>query len=132
MPKPRIRLSPGEWEIMQVLWSRKKAMSVRDVLQLIYPNSEKAYTTVQTVLNNLEQKGALRKEKIGLVNFYKATKPKKDAVRDETKSFVKRVFQGSFQDLANYLIESESLTPDDIDQLKQLIRDREEQQDAAK
>ncbi len=127
MPKQVARLSPGEWEIMQVIWKRKPAMSVRQVLEIACPRSEKAYTTIQTVMNNLEQKGYLKRDKIGLVNFYKSTRSRKDTVKKETQTFVKKVFDGSFQALANYLVESDSLNPENIAQLKKMIRDKEKE-----
>ena len=102
-------------------------MSVRQVLEIACPRSEKAYTTIQTVMNNLEQKGYLKKDKLGLVNFYKSTRSRKDTVKKETQTFVKKVFDGSFQALANYLVESDSLNPENIAQLKKMIRDKEKE-----
>ena len=45
------RLTPAEWEIMTAVWRLDGPVSVRDVLESAYPNGEKAYTTVQTVMN---------------------------------------------------------------------------------
>jgi len=125
--RKQVRLSPGEWDIIRALWDSRERMTVREVLQTIYPNNERAHTTVQTVMNNLEQKGFLAKKKIGLVNFYKPKIKRGEAVRRETQSFVKKVFDGSFQDLANYLVESDNLTLKDIEQLKKLIQSKEEE-----
>ena len=65
------KLTPVEWEIMDTIWARKKPSSVRDVCQQTYPNGEKAYTTIQTIMNTLEKKKLLRRKKTGLVNFYR-------------------------------------------------------------
>jgi len=120
-------LTPLEWEIMSIVWEFKKAPSVRDVLETAYPNREKAYTTVQTVMNNLEAKDFLKKEKIGLVNFYKPVKKRDTVIKKETSRFVDKVFGGSFQSLANYLVASESLSDEEIADLKQLISDHEQE-----
>ena len=125
MKKSKLDLSPLEWEIMEIIWDFKHNPSVRDVLDTAYPNKEKAYTTVQTVMNNLEIKGFLTKEKIGLVNFYKPTKKRKEMLSKETSHFVQRVFGGSFHCLANYLIDSDTLTSEEIDDLKKLIDNKE-------
>ena len=37
--------------------------TVRNVLERAYPNGEKAYTTVQTVMNTLQKKKLLRRKK---------------------------------------------------------------------
>ncbi len=121
------KLSAGEWDVMEVIWRHQRPITVREVLQILCPKSEKAYTTIQTVMNNLEKKGFLVKEKIGLVNFYRTTVRRKEAVTEATKTFVKRVFSGSFHDLANYLIKSDKLDLDDIAKLKRLISDKEKE-----
>ncbi len=115
------RLSPLEWDIMETIWQLGGSPSVRDVLESMYPRGGKAYTTIQTVMNNLERKGFLRKNKIGLVNFYRPAKKRMDVVRRETNRFVDNVFGGSFQALAGYLIQSDTLTQDEIDALKNLM-----------
>jgi predicted transcriptional regulator len=85
-------LSPLEWEIMDVIWNHNKQISVREVLKSRYPSGEKAYTTVQTVMNNLEKKGFLTTQKIGMVNFYQPLYKRINAVQNETSRFVKRVY----------------------------------------
>ena len=115
------RLSPLEWEIMEVIWQLGGAPSVREVLERAYPRGEKAYTTIQTVMNHLEDKGFLRKKKVGLVNFYRPVKKRTEMVRRETDRFVQNVFGGSFQALAGYLIQSDSLSEAEIDNLQRLI-----------
>ena len=99
---------------MEIIWDLRKNPSVREVLETAYSDGEKAYTTVQTVMNNLEIKGFLIKEKIGMVNFYKPIKKRKDMLNKETKHFVQRVFGGSFHNLANYLIDSDALSQEEI------------------
>jgi len=121
----RSRLSRLEWEIMSVIWELDGAPSVRDVLERAYPNGEKAYTTIQTVMNNLERKGFLRKKKIGLVNFYQPAGKRQEAVKDETNDFVEKVFGGSFLAMANHLVRSGALTREEVNDLKHLIHKKE-------
>jgi len=121
----KFNLSALEWEIMEVIWQIGGTPSVRQVLETVYPNGEKAYTTVQTVMNNLENKGFLKKEKIGLVNFYHPQKKKDDIVLKETSNFVHKVFNGSFQALANYIVTSNSLSEEEIADLKNMINNHE-------
>ena len=125
--KKKHNLSALEWEIMEVIWRIGGVPSVRQVLETAYPNGEKAYTTVQTVMNNLENKGFLKKEKIGLVNFYKPLRGKEEIVSKETGNFVHKVFNGSFQALANYIIASDSLSDEEIADLRKMIDDYEKE-----
>ena len=125
MKKPL--LHPSEWEIMNVIWKLGKKTTVREVLELIYPDGQKAYTTVQTIMNKLVDKGFLRREKIGLVNFYAPKKSRTSSIGTETKNFVKRVYNGSFISLANYLIESGSLSKEEMEELKQIIAENQKE-----
>ena len=62
---PRPRLSRLELELMDLLWARGEA-SVREIHEAIPETSRPAYTTIQTMLNRMEAKGAVRKSrKIG-------------------------------------------------------------------
>ncbi len=115
------RLTDLEWEIMNGIWNIEGRISVRSVLEELYPDGEKAYTTVQTVMNKLEEKGFLTKEKIGLVNFYKPTREREDLMGGETRRFVDKIFDGSFGELAMYLIGSGKLSDEELADLKQLI-----------
>ena len=126
MKKPL--LHPSEWEIMNVIWKLAKKTTVREVLELIYPDGQKAYTTVQTIMNKLVDKGFLRREKIGLVNFYAPKKSRMSSIGTETKNFVKRVYNGSFISLANYLIASGSLSKEEMEELKQIIAENQKEQ----
>ena len=119
------KLSPVEWEIMETIWNLKGSPSVREVLQEVYPNGEKAYTTVQTIMNNLENKGFLIHKKVGLVNFYTPVRLRETMVKVETHGLVSKVFRGSFAALANYLINSDSLSSEDIAELKAIIKKHE-------
>ena len=119
------KVTPVEWEIMEAIWKLGGAPSVRDVLEHAYPHGEKAYTTIQTIMNTLENKGFLTREKIGLVNFYSPVKSREDMVKEETNNLVSKVFKGSFPALANFLIHSDEFSLDEIAEIKRLLLEKE-------
>ena len=55
--KIRIKLTPFELEIMSVLWELGKG-SVREIMELLPETRRPAYTTVQTIVYRLEEKGS--------------------------------------------------------------------------
>lgn len=122
------KLSEVEWEIMDGIWDGETPVTVRDLHSRLYPNNEKAYTTVQTMMNILFEKGFLTRKKIGMVNFYTPAVSQDDAAAFETKSLVSKLFDGSFGALANYLINSDKLSKMDLDKLKKLIEEKEAKQ----
>jgi len=121
------KLTPVEWEIMEAVWELGGTPSVRDVLDHAFRNGEKAYTTVQTVMNTLEKKGLLRRKKQGLVNFYRPTRSRAEAIKSEMLLMLSRVFKGSIPELADSLLSMDDLNIDEIEQIKKLLRKREKE-----
>ena len=119
------KLTPAEWEIMETIWQLNGAPSVREVLEKAFPDGRKAYTTVQTIMYILEKKGLLKRKKQGLVNFYKPTKSREQMVKFEMSRLVSRMFKGSVPAFANYLINSEDLTLNEIEKIKKLLGEKE-------
>ena len=123
----RSKLTPVEWEIMESVWSLGNRTTARDVFNHAFPNGGKAYTTVQTILNNLHSKGMLKREKIGMVNFYTPKKSRKNMVKSEFSFFLSRVFNGSIQALADFLMDSDNLNTKDLKAIKMLVDKKEKE-----
>ncbi len=121
------KLTPVEWEIMEAIWDLSGSPSVREVLESKFKNGEKAYTTIQTIMNNLVAKSHLTRQKIGLVNFYTPAKPRRSMVKTEVEAMINRVFRGSAPALASHLIDEEKLTLAEIDDIKILLAAKEKQ-----
>jgi BlaI family penicillinase repressor len=119
------KLTPVEWEIMNTIWELKKPASVRDVCKKSYPNGEKAYTTIQTIMNTLEKKGILEREKIGLVNFYTPQKNREKIIRSEMARVVLKMFEGSVPAMANFLINTENLSLEELKEIKFILDKKE-------
>ena len=122
--KRKPRLTAVEWEIMEAIWELGGSPSVRDVLDHAFPKGEKAYTTVQTIMNNLLGKGYLVRRKTGMVNFYTPSKTRRHVVRKETANLVSRIFKGSVPAMASHLLKSEDLTLEEIKGIRKLLDER--------
>ncbi len=114
------KLSKLEHQIMDALWSRG-ASSVREVLEAFPEKGRPAYTTVQTMVYRLEEKGAIRRtKKIGNAHIFEAVISRASAQRrliDELLAF----FGGSSQPVVAHLIESGNLTLDDVKEAEQML-----------
>ena len=125
----RGKFTEFEWEIMQILWDRGIA-SVREVEEEYCKKvKKKAYTTIQTYMERLTTKGILEKCKIGMVNFYRPNVEKESVLKNETKRFVNIAFRGSFSKLASYLIHSEGIKQEDLEEIKKMIEAKEKDND---
>ena len=118
MPPPK--LSKLELQIMDALWTRGVS-SVREIQEAFPDKGRPAYTTVQTMVYRLEEKGAIRRtRKIGNAHIFEAVISRASAQRrliDELLAF----FGGSSQPVVAHLIESGNLTLDDVKEAEQLL-----------
>ena len=111
--KKSVQLTRFEIEIMDFLWPLREA-SVREVQQAIPEERRPAYTTVQTILQRLEQKGAVRRSrKIGNALMFEPLITKKSVYRRLIDDFLE-LFGGSAQPVVAHLLESGKLTLEDL------------------
>jgi predicted transcriptional regulator len=106
-------LTKLELQIMDALWTGG-ALAVREIQQAFPEKDRPAYTTVQTMVYRLESKKAIRRvKKIGNAYIFEALVSRTAAQRrliDELLDF----FGGSSQPVVAHLIESGSLTLEDV------------------
>ncbi len=121
------KLTPAEWDVMQAAWDLSGDVTVRDVLEHLHPDGGRAYTTIQTVMNILEKKKLLKRKKIGLVNFYRPTRSRDQITRGEMTRLVDGVFDGSISAVASTLMSLDDFDLDDIEQIRTLLKQREDE-----
>src|SRR5437899_1766619 len=115
------RLSKAETRILEQYWKLGTA-SVREVLESLPEDERVAYTTVQTLVYRLEEKGALRKvKKIGNAQLFE---PAIDQSQHRTRLMrdLLDLFGGSPKLLVSNLLESGDLTLKDLKTLQSATR----------
>ena len=119
-----------ELEILKVLWAHGKA-SVREVQEdLNKTASPVAYSTVQTLLNIMEEKkGLVRHVVEGRTFIYTPKKSSERTIRELTKRFVDRVFDGAVDRMMVALIDTKSHSAEDFDRLRAMIDEAQRQTD---
>jgi predicted transcriptional regulator len=120
-----------ELEILKVLWARGKA-SVREVQEDLNKSAGPvAYSTVQTLLNIMEdKKGLVRHVVEGRTFIYVPKKTSDRTIRELTKRFVDRVFDGAVDRMMVALIDSRAPTAEEFDRLRAMIDEAQRQSDA--
>lgn len=119
----RVRLTRLELQLMDILWDLGEA-AVREVQEAIPAKSRPAYTTVQTILNRLEVKGALKKtRKIGNAWIFAPAINRKKTHERLIDDFLD-LFGGSATPLVSHLLESGKLTLEDLHAIEEGL-DRE-------
>ena len=121
MADRKFDLGSAELEVLKVLWDAG-ACTVRDVLNYLHQHGRRvAYTTVQTSLTRLEQKGFVRSNKSRLAHVFRAGVSRDRVTRSRLKTLVDQLYDGAAGPLVLQLVRSERLTPAEIEELHQLI-----------
>ena len=123
-PKKTIKLSPLELKAMEALWNLGRA-SIREILEQLHVGKTLAYTTVQTLVYRLEAKEALQKlRKIGNAHIFVPVIARRQAY-DRLMSDFLELFGGSPWPVIHHLVETGTLTLEDLPELKRIIEERE-------
>jgi len=126
--KPRTTLTKMELEMMRVLWdSPAEPLTVREVLTHINEGRKKplAYTTVQTVLMILKDKQVVQVEPgPGRAHTFRALLSRDEVTASMVGDLVDRLFDGSVRPLLHRLVDDESLSTQELQDLKQFIETR--------
>lgn len=116
----RPQISPGETTVMKALWSIRKG-SVGETFHAIDADRNMDYATVQTYVRRLEAKGYLRAERVGRNKVYYPAVKQHQVVRAAVEEFVDRIFDGEMLPMVRHLIKSNSLSGEDIDELRAIV-----------
>jgi predicted transcriptional regulator len=115
------RLSKAETRILEQYWKLGTA-SVREILESLPEDERVAYTTVQTLVYRLEEKGALRKvKKIGNAQLFEPALDQSQ-YRGRLVRDLLDLFGGSPRLLVSNLLENGTLTLRDLKALQNAAR----------
>lgn len=128
MAKPAKDVTDAELAVLQVLWE-SKAATRRQISDALYPGGSPAhYTTVQKLLERLEEKGHVcRAPGEGPVTF-RATLDREELIRRRLRDMAQKLCGGSLTPLLMNLVRSGPLKDEELRQLQDLVRGLKKQQ----
>lgn len=117
-----VKFSKLELQILEAFWKLGKA-SIREI-QEAFPDPRPAYTTIQTMVYRLEQKGALRRtRKISNAHIFEPT-VERDVARHGLLDDILSLFGGRAQPMMVQLAEAGKLSLNDIREIEEIIQRR--------
>ena len=122
-----VKLTRFELEVMSALWELGAA-SVREIQEKLPEKRRPAYTTVQTIIYRLEEKGAVRRvKKIGNAHIFEASVTRNSAHRRLINELLD-LFGGSARPLMAHLVETGKLSLEDVREVESDILKQQEEQ----
>lgn len=119
-----LRVSRFELQLLEKLWDLGPS-SVREVQESLPEKDRPAYTTVQTMIYRLEEKGAVRRvKKVGNAHIFEASVSRR-SVHGNLIGELLNLFGGSARPVVSHLVETGKLKLSDIKELEKTAAELE-------
>ncbi len=119
-----MKISDSEWQVMSLIW-QNNPIAASDIVEAL--NTIKGWhsRTIRTLLDRLVKKQALRVTPEGKRYLYEPRITRKQALRQESRSFLQRAFAGEPVSMLLHLVGEAKLSMADIQKLKDLLSEKE-------
>jgi BlaI family penicillinase repressor len=120
-----IRLSEFELDVMTHFWSDRE-LSAPELFERIGDARGVTYSTVKTIVDRLEEKGAIERIATRGRTIVYAPSIKRERVRKPlVKAFLRRLFGNDLRPLFAQLLQDEKLSAEELEYLRTLVADAE-------
>ena len=113
-----VSLGARELDVMTLLWQNSSG-TVAEVQEQL--DTRLAYTTVLTILRNLEAKGFVRREEEGRAHRYYPRVKQRAARKRALSRLIDTLFLGSPEALLAQLVDDHDLAPDELRRIAKRI-----------
>ena len=118
----QVVLANSELAVMDLLWQRENAMTAREIRELLYPTSTKAqHGTVQRLLQRLEAKQFVTRDKSLSVHFFAAAISRNEYAGQQLETLAEKLTSGSFAPMITHLVEHKKISSKDVDRIRHIL-----------
>ena len=115
------KITGSELEVMKLLWHAEDALPVTEIREELQQSKGWEPATIKTLISRLVSKGVVRQEKRN-VYFYSPIITEKEYGAWATEDLITRLYNGSARDLVSALVNSDGLSSEDLDELRQMFK----------
>ena len=127
MPRKPQDIPDAELAVLQQLWERGPS-TVRQLTEILYPNGPGSQNaTVQKLLDRLEVKSYVARNRDTWPYLFTATVQRSDVIRRSLQATADKLCAGAWAPLLTFLVRGESLSMEDRESLKDLLKDLDQQ-----
>jgi predicted transcriptional regulator len=115
-------LANAELAIMNLLWQQDDRRTARQIREQLYPDETKAqHGTVQRLLQRLEEKGFVGRDRSLSIHFFSAAISRQTFAGQQMESLADKLTAGSFAPLITHLVEQKKISGDEIDRIRSIL-----------
>ncbi|QHL88031.1 BlaI/MecI/CopY family transcriptional regulator [Nibribacter ruber] len=120
-PTPPLKPTETELEILQILWQNGPS-TVRFVNEAQNQVKETGYTTTLKLLQIMHEKNLVSRDEESRSHLYQAAVTEEDTQKHLLDRFLDTAFRGSAMKLVMQALGNRSTTPDELNQIKNLLK----------
>ena len=114
------QISEAEYEVMKIVW-KYAPISTNEITEKLLKTTAWSPKTIQTLIKRLVTKGALAYEKESRVFVYTPLVKEGEYIGQESRSFLKRFYDGDITAMLSAYIENDRLSDSEIEYLRSLL-----------
>jgi BlaI family penicillinase repressor len=132
MTREPLSVTDTELAILEVLWDDKSATISEITARLYAKRTTSRYATVQKLLERLEAKGCVTRDRSGFAHRFTAAIAHEDLIGHRLQEVAEKLCEGSLTPLLLHLVEATKLKPQDRKRLLKLIDESRARSGASK
>jgi len=114
-------LANAELAVMELLWDHDR-MTARQIREQLYPDATKSqHGTVQRLLQRLEDKGYVDRDRSISIHFFSAAVARQTYAGQQLQSLADRLTAGSIAPLITHLVQQQKISRDEIRRLRAIL-----------
>lgn len=126
MPRSFRDVTDAELAVLQLLWNRGPS-TIRELTSVLYPEGTPAqYATVQKLLQRLEAKACVRRDRNAPVHVFQASINRGSLIDQQLRKMAAKLCDGSLTPLLTHLVRAEKLSNSERDFLRDLVESLDE------
>ena len=118
------KLTNKEEEVLQVLWTLKKAF-VKEIIEAL-PAPKPHYNTVSTMIRNMEQKGYVAYNAFGKTHQYYPVVSKEAYRKAFMNKTINTYFENSYKNVVSFFAKEEKISVEELREIIDLIEQKKE------
>ena len=115
------KISDSELEVMHTLWAAGEPLPIADIRRELGERKGWEATTVKTLVQRLCVKGVVEQQKQKLF-YYRPLITEQEYNDWATSALISKLYRGSARELVAALVQSDSLSEKDVDELRAYFR----------
>lgn len=113
---------------MNLLWDSLERMTARQIREQLYPDASRAqHGTVQRLLQRLEDKGFVERDRSLATHYFVPLVQRQTYAGWQLESLAERLTSGSFAPLITHLVEHKKIEADEIERIRAILDEHEKE-----